>query len=268
MRDDFKLAVIGGGRMGEALVAGLLGSELLEPEQIAVAEVDAERRQALAGRFGVAVDADAGVVAAGARAVILAIKPQQLDEVVSATADALPDDAVVISIAAGVSTARIEDLLGRELAVVRVMPNQAALVGRAASAISGGTHAGEADLAVAEELMGAVGTTIVIPESLQNAATALSGSGPAYVYLFAEALIQAGVRRGLSRAQATRLVVTTIQGAGELLARGGHPCELADAVTSPGGTTIAAIEALEMTGFRATLFAAVDAAATRAEELG
>lgn len=269
MRDDFRLAMIGGGRMGEALIAGLNASELLEPEQIAVAEIDPQRRAALAARFGVEAHEGAAEAVAGAHGVLLAVKPQHIDDVVRGLADAVPDGALVVSIAAGVSTERIEGLLGaRELPVVRVMPNQAALAGKAVSAVSGGARASDADVATAVELMSAVGTVVVVPESLQNAVTAVSGSGPAYVYLFADALIQAGVRQGLSRTQASELVVGTLKGAAEMLARGGHPCELVDAVASPGGTTIAAIEALEMAGFRAALFAAVDAAAARASELG
>jgi pyrroline-5-carboxylate reductase len=273
VREDLTLAVIGGGKMGSALVAGLLSSERLEPEQIVVAEPVAKRRDELSSHYGVRAVEDGSEAARGADVVLLAVKPQQIDSVVRNIGAAIRKasdghPALVISIAAGVTTARLEKLLGKGVPVIRVMPNQAALAGMAVSAISGGADASEEDLTLASELLGAVGATVLIGENLQDAATALSGSGPAYVYLFAEGLIQAGLRQGLSRDQATLLVVETIRGAGEMLKRGGHPAELTDAVASPGGTTIAALEALEMTGFRAALFAAVEAAVERARELG
>lgn len=254
--------------MGEALVGGFIASELLEPVHIAIAEIDVDRRDALAARFGVRVEADASLAAEGADAVLLAVKPQQMDEVVTSLGPSLGGDVLVVSIAAGVTCGRLESLLGEGRRVVRVMPNQAAVAGLAMSAISGGSDATDDDLQLVGELMGAVGKAVILPERLMDAATALSGSGPAYVYLFAEGLIQAGVSHGLSRDQATELVVQTFRGASEMLARGGHPAELVDAVASPGGTTIAAIEAFEAAGLRAALFAGVDAAIRRAKELG
>ena len=273
MREGLRLAVIGGGKMGEALVAGLVAGGALTPDRISVAEPDAARREALSRRLGVAAHPTAAEALPGADVVLLAVKPQIIDAVVGQLARDLPktaggEEPLVISIAAGVSTARLEALFDRPVPVVRVMPNQAAVVAKAVSAISGGMNATTQHVELAREIMSAVGAAVMVPEGLMNAATALSGSGPAYVDLFAEGLIQAGIRQGLSRAQASELVIETIRGAGEMLATGGHPAELIDAVASPGGTTIAALEAFEMSGFRAALFSAVEAAVDRAEELG
>jgi pyrroline-5-carboxylate reductase len=280
---DLSLAVIGGGRMGEALIGGLLAAGTLIAERISVAEVDPARRVGLTERFGVrafervgeAIGAAVGQGGqageggpAGRVAVLLAVKPQQIDAVAAEVGAALPAGATVISIAAGVPTTRLEERLGGEPRVVRVMPNQAAFAGMAVSAVSGGRFATEADLELTVELMGAVGDALVLPESLQNAVTAISGSGPAYVYLFAQALIDAGMAQGLTRDQAWTLVVETIRGAGEMLAQGDDPADLIRAVASPGGTTVAALEAFEKAGLVEALAAGVEAAARRAEELG
>lgn len=268
MREDFRLAVIGAGRMGEALVGGFIASGLLEPSRIVVAEVDPGRGEAISERFGVRTTIDPAAAVSGAHGVLLAVKPQQVDDVARTLVAAMNDGVVVVSIAAGVTTSRLEGLLGPGRRVVRVMPNQAAVLGLAVSAVSGGASADDSAVKVAVELMSAVGTTVVLEERLMNASTALNGSGPAYVYLFAEALIEAGVRHGLEREQARTLVVETVRGAGEMLAHGGEPKELIDAVASPGGTTVAALEALREAGFTGALGAGVDAAVQRAEELG
>jgi pyrroline-5-carboxylate reductase len=288
---DLRLAVIGGGRMGEALISGLIAAGTLGAGRIAVVEPDAARRAALGARYGVEAREglrdvlagggegrgrrDAGEASApgaaeghGRLAVLLAVKPQQIDTVAAELGPLLPADTAVISIAAGVSTARLEVRLGGEPRVVRVMPNQAAFAGMAISAVSYGSFATAEDVELTVELMGAVGKALVVDEDLQNAVTAVSGSGPAYVYLFARTLIEAGVAQGLSPDQARELVIETIRGATEMLARGGDPSEMIDAVASPGGTTVAALEAFERTGLEAALTAGVEAAARRAEELG
>jgi pyrroline-5-carboxylate reductase len=262
------LAVIGGGRMGEAIVAGLLSAGTLEADRIAVAEPAAERREVFAGH-GVSTVADGHDIVRDAEIVLLAVKPQVIDAVLAHLADDLAPTAVVVSIAAGITTARLESLAADGTAVVRVMPNTPAMVGAGMAVVSGGRHASPEQVERVRALFEAVGEAVVLEERFQDAATALSGSGPAYAAIFVDAMAAAGVRQGLPRDTAQRLAVQTLRGTAELLARSGmHPAELVDAVSSPGGTTIAAVEALEAGGLRAAVFDAVAAATKRAKELG
>jgi pyrroline-5-carboxylate reductase len=249
------LAVIGGGRMGEAIIAGLLSSGALVPSDIHVAEPDAGRRQALTSSHGVECFTD-GTAPNSART------PSTL-------AARVPAGAVVVSIAAGVACARLEALLPPGTSVVRVMPNTPALVGEGIAVVSGGAAATEDEVEGVRALFGAVGEAVVLEERHQNAATAISGSGPAYFAVFVDALARAGEREGLSRDVAKRLAVSTMRGTAVLLeSTGWEPDELVRAVASPGGTTVAALGRLESAGFAAAVDDAVSAAVERAKELG
>jgi pyrroline-5-carboxylate reductase len=262
------LAVIGGGRMGEAIISGLLTGEAISPDAIVVAEPDADRREQLETDYGIRCVADGRDAVDGAHIVLLAVKPQVIDEVARSLAERI-GSAIVISIAAGISCARLESLLPSGTVVVRVMPNTPAMVGEGMSVVSGGTEADSAQVGLVRDLFGFLGESIVIDERHQDAATAISGSGPAYVALFIDSLARAGVRQGLSREVAQALAIQTVRGTAGLLERTGmHPEELVDSVASPGGTTIAAIEALESGGLRPAVAQAVAAAVKRAKELG
>lgn len=258
-----KLLVIGGGKMGEALVGGLLAAGWAPASELAVVELDAERRRELAERFDGLVVLDAPVAADGA---LVAVKPQHVADACTPLGDL--GVGRVLSIAAGVRLATIEAALPSGTAVVRAMPNTPSLVGAGAAAIAGGAAAGPDDLAWAREILEAVGTVVTVGEASLDAVTGLSGSGPAYVFLVAEALIDAGVLAGLPRDVATDLTVQTLRGASELLAAGTPPAELRAAVTSPGGTTAAGLHVLESASVRAAFTDAVQAAAARARELG
>jgi pyrroline-5-carboxylate reductase len=261
------LCVVGGGRMGEAIVGGLIGSGIIEPGRVTVAEPSADRRADLTDRLGVVTVAD-GASALPADVVILAVKPQVIDAVVTELSAHL-SGSLVVSIAAGMSSARLEALLPDSTAVVRVMPNTPALVGEGMSVISGGTDATAEQVDLVRALFAALGDAVVLDERYQDAATALSGSGPAYFALVVDALARAGVRQGLPRDIAQALVVQTMRGTAELIdGTGVHPSELMDGVSSPGGTTIAALEVLESRAVRAAFADAVSANVKRAKELG
>ena len=260
------LAIIGGGKIGEALLSGLIRRG--GPDGILVCERSPERAAQLAERYGVpAVDlADA---AARARVLLLAVKPQDIDVLLARLTGVVDDGHLVVSVAAGVPTARIEAALHPGTPVVRVMPNTPALVDEGMSVLSAGAHAGEQHLDEAEALLAAVGKVRRVPESQQDAVTALSGSGPAYFFYLVEAMIDAGILLGLPRTLAADLVVQTALGAAVMMRDSGeHPVQLREAVSSPGGTTVAAIRELERHGVRAALMAAIEAAHARSEELG
>lgn len=259
-----KLVLVGGGRMGEALLAGLLDAGWAEPDEVGVVEAVAARRDDLRRRFpGVAVE-EQPVAADGA---VVAVKPGDVPAACAAIAAAGADR--VLSIAAGVTIAALEGWLGAGSRVVRAMPNTPALVGAGASAIAGGSAATDADLGWAESILGAVGTVVRVPEKALDAVTGLSGSGPAYVFLVAEALEEAGVLAGLPRDVSAALVAQTLLGSARLLVESGDtPERLRAAVTSPGGTTAAGLRALEAAGVRSAFLEAVAAATARSKELG
>lgn len=258
-----RLVVVGGGKMGEALVGGLLAAEWAHPVDLAIVEPDATRREVLAERFaGIGVHPDP----VDAEAAIVAVKPQYVPEVCRSLA--ATGVARVLSIAAGVRIDTIEAALGTGTAVVRAMPNTPALVGCGASAIAPGTAAGPEDLDWAASVLGAVGTVTVVDEGHLDAVTGLSGSGPAYFFLVIEALIDAGVQQGLPRAVANDLAIGTMRGAAALLGTGDSPADLRAAVTSPGGTTAAGLRALEAASVRAAFADAVAAATERSRQLG
>jgi pyrroline-5-carboxylate reductase len=263
-----RLALLGGGRMGEALMAGLLDAGW-EAESVAIAEIDPERRRSLEQRFvDVRVAPSAAWAAAEADVVVVAVKPGDVPDVLGQCLTTLKADALVLSIAAGVTLETLEEAVP-DRPVVRAMPNTAALVRKGAAAIAPGRLADETHLAAAERILGAVGVVVRVPEPLLDAVTGLSGSGPAYVFLVAEALVEAGVLVGLPRETAATLVQQTLLGAAVLLADGDEgPEALRAAVTSPGGTTAAGLARLEARGVRAALLEAVEAATRRSRELG
>ncbi len=262
-----QVAVLGGGRMGEALVTGLRDAGWAL-DSIAIAEVDPDRRRVLEERFpGVRVVPSPAWAVADADVVVVAVKPADVGTVLASSAEALAAEAMVLSLAAGVPLAVLEEY-APDRPVVRAMPNTPALVGKGAAAIAAGRHATPAHLETAEGILGSVGTVVRLAEHHLDAVTALSGSGPAYLFLVAEALVEAGVLAGLTRDVADDLVRQTFLGAAHLLAGPESPSALREAVTSPGGTTAAALRVLEARGVRAAFLDAVAAAAARSRELG
>ncbi|MBO0715511.1 MAG: pyrroline-5-carboxylate reductase [Acidimicrobiales bacterium] len=259
-----RLVILGGGQMGAALLEGLLRKKTLEAPDVVVVEKVAERRRQLAKEHrGLRTEAEM----VPAEGLVLAVKPDDAEAACRAAKTA--GVRRVVSIVAGLPLARLEDWLGDEAAVVRAMPNTAALVGGAASALAPGRRAGDPELAWAAEILEAVGTVTRVPEELLDAVTGLSGSGPAYVFLLAEALIEGGVAAGLPRETSRALATQTLLGSARLLAETGtEPATLRAGVTSPGGTTAAALRVLENRGVRAAFLEAVLAATARSRELG
>jgi pyrroline-5-carboxylate reductase len=266
---DGTLAIIGTGRMGEALLRGLLRTGTVRADQVVCTDARADRCHEIEQTYGVRADGDNRAAATDADVVLVALKPQVLLAELSDLAEVMRPDQLVISIAAGLTTRALEGVVAAGTPVVRVMPNTPAMVDQGMALLAPGRHAGEDDLALTERLLGAVGEVVRLPEEQLDAATAISGSGPAYVFLLAEALIDAGVGMGLSREVATRLVAQTVRGSGTLLHSGGeHPGRLREGVTSPGGTTAAALHRFEAAGLRAVVAEAAEAARARAAELG
>jgi pyrroline-5-carboxylate reductase len=261
------LALLGAGRLGVAVLSGLLRSGF-PSGNIIVAERDPARAAEVAKQHGVVV-VDAVAAATKADVLLLAVKPQDMGDLADSLADVVGREHLVVSVAAGVTTAFLERRLPAGPPVVRVMTNTPLLVGEAMSAIAGGTHTTDDHLATAEQLLAPVGRVVRVPESQLDAVTALSGSGPAYFFYLTEAMIDAGVALGLPRALATELTVQTALGAARMLRETGeHPALLREAVTSPGGTTAAAVRELERHAVRAAVIDALDAARARSGELG
>jgi pyrroline-5-carboxylate reductase len=262
------IGCIGGGNMAEAIVRGLLAGDVA-PGNIMIAEPIIQRREYLSETYGIrTVENNRDAVGFG-EIVLLAIKPQVCLDALSALTGDISSGKLFISIMAGVKTKTIESALAQGARVVRVMPNTPALVLKAASAVAPGANATEDDVAITLEIFNLLGTAHTIAEKLLDAVTGLSGSGPAYVYTFIEALSDAGVKNGLPRDIATRLAAQTVFGAaGMVLETREHPAILREKVTSPGGTTIAGLHILEQRGFRGTVMSAVDTATARSEELG
>jgi pyrroline-5-carboxylate reductase len=264
-----RVAFVGGGNMGEALIRGLLDAGVVPPDLITATEVRADRAAQIGKQFGITVHADNPRLVREADVVILAVKPQIMGVILAEIAPAVTSRHLLISIAAGVSTATIRAGLGKEARIIRVMPNTPALVLQGATAIAPGPGLAPEDLGIAQEIFGAVGRAVVLGEEAMDAVTGLSGSGPAYVAIVIEALADGGVRMGLDRATAMTLATQTVRGAAQLLAETGmHPGALKDMVSSPGGTTIAGITALEEGNLRSTLIRAVERATLRSRELG
>ena len=266
---SFELVIIGGGRMGSALIEGLLGAECCTPAQLCVVESAAQQREVLSSRFAdVSVRASLELEDVGpATGVVLSVKPDFAEGV--ARVAAACGATRVLSVVAGLSTARIEAVFAAPVAVVRAMPNTPVLIRQGVSAIAGGSQVTAGDLDWAESILGAVGTVVRVSERHLDAVTGLSGSGPAYLFLVVEAMIEAGVHQGLSREVSRHLVVGTFAGSAALLAQSGEsPEELRAQVTSPGGTTAAGLRMLEGRAVRAAFLEAVAAAAERSRQLG
>lgn len=264
-----RLAFIGGGNMAEALLRGILAAKRIRPEEILATDVRAERLAYLKTTYGIDVSPDNAAAARQVETVLMAVKPQNMDGALAELKGALGDAQLLVSIAAGISTTTIAAYFSHPVRVVRVMPNTPALVLEGVSALARGRHATDRDLETTRHLFEAVGKVVVVDESLMDAVTGLSGSGPAYVFVIIEALADAGVKVGLARDVALALAAQTVRGAARLvLDTGKHPGELKDMVASPGGTTIAGLHALEQGAVRATLINAVEAAVRRSQELG
>ncbi len=259
------VAIIGAGVMGEALLSGLLRGGH-DPADLMVGEKRPERAVELRAKYAVSVVSN--VEAATADTVALVVKPQDMGEVLTEIAPHLRAGQVLISLAAGITTDYIERHIPDGIAVVRVMPNTPALVDEGMAAISAGTHCDEEHLALAERMLAVTGRVIRVPEKQQDAVTAISGSGPAYLFFVVEAMIEAGVHLGLPRTTCTELVVQTVVGSAKLLRETGeHPTVLRERVTSPGGTTAAAIRQLEDHKVRAAFITAMEAARDRSVAL-
>jgi pyrroline-5-carboxylate reductase len=264
-----KVGFVGGGNMGEALIRGLVESNLVPAEAIIVTDVRAERTRELGEQYGVRPVAGNGALVTEADVVILAVKPQIMAPVLREVLPALTNRPLLISLAAGVSTATIQSVLGKYPRLIRVMPNTPALVLQGVTAIAKTPGLDVEDLETAQEIFAAVGKVVVLDEEQMDAVTGLSGSGPAYVAIVIESLADGGVKMGLDRATAMTLATQTVLGAAMLLAETGvHPGALKDMVSSPGGTTIAGIAALEEGGIRTTFIRAVERATLRSRELG
>ncbi|HEX7531202.1 MAG TPA: pyrroline-5-carboxylate reductase [Pyrinomonadaceae bacterium] len=262
------IAFIGAGNMGEALIRGLLSTKTVAPSQITAADARPERCEFFTKHFGIPTTADNATAARYADVVLLAIKPQQMSTVLAGLKSVTASLRLIISIAAGVTTSRIERELGGIARVVRVMPNIPALVGAGAAALAKGSLATDEDVATAEAILGAVGMTVRVDEKLMDAVTALSGSGPAYVFYVTEAMVKAGVAAGLDEGLAKKLAIQTVFGAAKLLIESGEaPESLRRKVTSPGGTTEAALRVMSERKLMEIFTEAVKAAEKKSREL-
>jgi pyrroline-5-carboxylate reductase len=261
------IGIFGAGQMGEALISGLLRAGR-PPSGVAAVVRRPERAEQLRIEYGVAI-LSAADAAKSADTLIITVKPQDMPAMLDEIKPYVPAGKLIISVAAGITTGFIERRLGVDVPVIRVMSNTPVLVDQAMSVISAGAYAGPEHLARAEELLRPVGEVLRIPESQQDAATALSGSGPAYLYFLVEAMVDAGILLGVPRGTALEMVTQAMYGAATMLReKQEHPVILREAVTSPGGTTISAIRELERHGVRAAVLAAIEAARDRGQELG
>jgi pyrroline-5-carboxylate reductase len=264
-----KVGFIGGGNMGEALIKGLIAANLVPAEAVYASDVRIERLRALDQQYGVQLCEDNAELVRQVDVVILAVKPQIMAPVVRQIASAVTRKKLLISIAAGVSTTTIRAALGKDARLIRVMPNTPALVLEGVTAIAKAEGLEPGDLDTAGEIFSAVGRVVTLDEELMDAVTGLSGSGPAYVAIVVESLADGGVKMGLDRLTAMTLATQTVLGAARLMLETGmHPGALKDMVSSPGGTTIAGIAAMEEGGIRNTLIKAVERATQRSRELG
>jgi pyrroline-5-carboxylate reductase len=262
------IAVIGAGHMAGALIGGMVRSKLVQGKRIIASRRSADALAELQKKWGVRTSTDNKKAVTGADIVILAVKPQMAKKVMEELAGSIRPEQLVISVMAGITTAAISKALRVDGPVVRAMPNTPCLVDAGATAIAAGAHAGEADLARVEAVFGSVGLVVTLPESALDAVTGLSGSGPVYIYMVIEAMIDGGVKMGIPRAIAAKLAAQTVFGAAKLVIETGkHPAVLKDEVTTPGGTAITAIHVLESKGLRSVLIDGVEAATKRSQEL-
>lgn len=270
MLKNKKIGFIGGGNMAEALIAGVIGSGSATPDNIICSDVSKERIKLLDNTYGITVTTNNLEVIENAEILIYAVKPQIIAAVLKETSDLLDESKLIISLAAGVPLTAVQAVLGKKLRLIRVMPNVPALIKEGATAVTAGEHAKNEDIQTAIKIFSAVGKCVHIKEhDLMDAVTGLSGSGPAYVFVMLEAFADAGVKMGLSRQDALFLASQTVLGAAKLLMEtGNHPAQLKDMVTSPAGTTIAGLHALEKGRLRSIIIDAVEAATVRSKELG
>jgi pyrroline-5-carboxylate reductase len=263
-----RVAILGCGKIGESLLAGLLSSDWRAPDEVVATARREERAQEVRERFAVQAGLSNAEAVAGAGLVVIAVKPQDFDGLLGEVGHVLSSEQTVLSVAAAIPTAAIERRINSGVPVVRAMPNAPAIVHEGIAGICAGAHAADEHLALAEECLSHLGAVVRVPERYMDAVTAVSGSGPAYFALLAEAMIEAGILLGLSREISTQLVVQTMLGTAKLLRdEHVHPVELREAVTSPGGTTIRAIRELERSGVRAAFLNAIQAAMERSQEL-
>jgi pyrroline-5-carboxylate reductase len=266
--DERRIAILGAGQIGEALLTGLLSTGWRKPDEIVVTVRREERAKDLADRHGVRATTSNPEAVNGAAMIVIAVKPQDFETLLGEIGGILSPEQTVLSIAAAVPTTAIEERITAGVPVLRAMPNTPATVHEGVAGLCAGAHAGDEHLALAEDVLLHVGRVVRVPERYMDAVTAVSGSGPAYFALLAEAMIEAGILLGLSREDTTELVVQTMLGTAKLLRdEKMHPVELREMVTSPGGTTIRAIRELEQAGVRAAFLNAIQAAMDRGREL-
>ena len=266
--DRRRVAILGAGTIGESLLSGFLSAEWRRPAEIVVSGRRQERVDELAERYGVTATLSNAEAVAGAGLLVIAVKPQDFEALLGEIGGLLSPEQTVLSVAAAIPTAAIEQRIADGVPVVRAMPNAPATVHEGIAGVCAGSHAGEEHLGLAEEALSHLGAAVRVPERYMDAVTAVSGSGPAYFALLAEAMIEAGILLGLSREVSTQLVVQTMLGTARLLRDEKlHPVELREMVTSPGGTTIRAIRELERAGVRAAFLNAIQAAMERSREL-
>jgi pyrroline-5-carboxylate reductase len=267
--DERRITIIGTGKIGEALIKGLCASGWRKPSEIVAADIHSERLQAIKELCGVETSESNRDAVKDAALIVIAVKPQDLPGLLQEIGDLVSSEQTVLSVVAAVRTASIEKHFRANVPVIRAMPNTPATVQEGMAGICAGAHAGDEHLALAEEVLAHLGAVVRVHEEDMDAVTAVSGSGPAYFALLAEAMIEAGILLGLSREVSTQLVVQTMFGTAKLLRDEHiHPVELRENVTSPGGTTIRAIRELERAGIRAAFLNAIQAAMERSRELG
>lgn len=265
---NLKVSFLGGGNIAEAIARSVIEAKLLSPEEISVSDVKKERLDYLVDKYKVNVFSNNKEAIREADVIILSVKPVVLNQVIDEIKNEVNTTQSIISVVAGINTTDIEDRFNKKVSVIRAMPNMPVLIREGISAISLGKYVQEEEEKAAFTIFKTVGEVVKAEESLMNAITALSGSGPAYVFTFIEALVDAGVELGISREISLKLVTETIKGAVlTILKTGEHPVLLKEKVTSPGGTTIAALNTLEESGFRSAIIKAVKKAAQRASEL-
>lgn len=264
-----RIGFIGAGQMAIAMARGFLQAKLTSPDRLLASDISEHSRQRFAAEIACRVIDDNTQVAVESDVIFLAVKPQHLANVGAALQGRIPTNCLLVSIAAGIRLDTLADWFGKQLRIVRVMPNTPCLVGQGACGFSLGANVAPDDAAIVARLLGALGAAWQLDEKLLDAVTGLAGSGPAFVYVIIEALSDAGVRMGLPRGVAAEMAARTVRGAADMvLHTGEHPAMLKDRVASPGGTTIAGLQALESGGLRAALMAAVEAATRRSRELG
>lgn len=269
MLTDQTVAILGAGNIGRSLIGGMVKGDEFDTSRIRATRRNDQALEELHDQFpGISVSNDNVEAVKGATVVVLAIKPQHAVYVIEEIREHVSEDAMIVSVLAGLTSSALESAFGKELAVIRTMPNTPMIVDEGATAISAGPHATKDHLAIARQIFEAVGRVEIVPEYLMDAVTGLSGSGPAYVYMFIEALTDGGVKQGIPRPQAFRLATQTVLGAAKLVSESGkHPAILRDEVTTPGGTAIAAVANLESHGLRTMLINAVATATDRSREL-